>query len=108
MSFECYSKYYGYKRRPSFPTINSAVVIFMGLTIEDLGIGVVTFLVFAMALGSPFVGILAGSALSYLRRLYTKRFPRGTLVQTLWSRGILTKKYVPSFFRTQQNPVFSP
>lgn len=108
MSFESFAKYNDAVRKPSFATINDPVVIFMGLTIEDMGIAVVTFLIFAMVLGSPFLGVVLGGVLAFLRRAYAKRFPRGAIVHKLWSLGVLKKRGVPKLFEFRKQSIFSP
>lgn len=108
MSFESYAKYNDATRKPTFATINDPVVIFMGLTIEDMGVAVVTFLIFAMVLGSPFLGVVLGAVLAYARRAYAKKFPRGAIVHRLWSLGVLKKRMVPKLFEYRKQSIFSP
>lgn len=106
MSFEYFAKYNRSERKPVCATIDEPVVIFLGLTISDLCVAVVSFLVMAMFFDSPFTGLSLGLICAYLRKAYAKKYPRGTVVQTLWAKGLLKKRFIPNFFQHQSPAIY--
>lgn len=108
MSQEYFGKYNKAKRVSLFPTIDDPIVIIMGLTIADLSAGVGTFLVFAIFLGSPLVGLVFAIAAIFFCKQYSKRFPRGALVQSLWRFRLYKKMCVPTLMGRTSQTLYGP
>lgn len=108
MSLEYFAKYNDAPRKPAFATIDEPVVVFMGLTISDLVVAVVCFLLMAMFANSPFVGLAVGLLCAVIRKQYAKRFPPGTIPQKLWAAGLIRKRNVPVLLKLQEQTIYSP
>lgn len=108
MSFEYFGKYKLAARKNTFPTIDEPVVVLLGMTIADLIVTVLSFLLMTLVFNAPFVGLLAGIICARLRKLYTKKFPRGTLLHFLWSLGALPTRRVPRLISRAQARTYSP
>lgn len=108
MSFEYFGKYKLATRKDTFPTINEPVVVLLGMTIADLVVTVLSFLVMTLAFNAPFLGLLAGIACAQLRKAYAKKFPRGTFLHFIWSLGLLPTRRVPRLISRAQTRIYSP
>lgn len=108
MSFEYFGKYKQATRKNSFPTIDEPVVVLLGMTIADLIITVMSFLVMTLALNAPFYGLLAGIVCAQLRKVFAEKFPRGTILHFVWSLGVLPTRRVPRLISRAQLRTYSP
>lgn len=108
MSFEYFGKYKQAVRKNSFPTIDEPVVVLLGMTIADLIITVMSFLVMTLVFNAPFFGLLAGIVCAQLRKINARKFPRGTLLHFLWSLGLLPTRRVPRLISRAQTRTYSP
>lgn len=96
---EYFDKYNSFERIDTNPTIDKPLIVFLGLTIPELSIGTMLFVLLGLVGDAPILGLLLGLSTSMFLKHFRKSFPKGVIPQFLSSIGLPAKRGVPNFFR---------
>lgn len=105
---EYFDKYNSFERVETLPTIDNPIIVILGLTVTELALGTLLFVLLGLLGDAPFLGITLGLSTSFFLKHYRRSLPRGALQHSLWSLGLPCKKGVFQIFKRARIKTLEP
>lgn len=105
---EYFDKYNAFERIETNPTIDKPLIVFLGLTIPELAIGTILFVLLGLIGDAPVLGLFLGLITSLFLKHFRKTFPKGIIPQFITSIGLPAKRGVFRFFKKSRYARLEP